>query len=341
MNDDHALLRDALTARLSKTGVQDVWAALGEAGLFGLTVAEADGGMGADLPTAAVVADVLGAHCLPTPFIDSVMATRLMAGANSDSVATVRAALVAGQTIAVCGLEKQLADTLTIEQSGDGARVQGRSRLVPDAASAKYFLMIVEAEGVPGLWIATRGPGVTVTAYPTIDGRLAGDVDFTAAPATLVLTDARDAITAARNDAIALLASEAAALMTSLVRQTADYAKQREQFGQPISKFQAVQHRIVDMHIAARRAGAIARAAVTACGGPASAERDRTISAAKATINETGRFVGQNAVQLHGGMGMTEELPIGRYFKRLTVIETQLGSTSAHVRRYAATMAGA
>ena len=341
MNEDHALLHDALTARLAKSAVQDVWAALGEAGLFGLTVAEADGGMGADLPTAAVVADVLGAHCLPTPFIDSVMAARLMAGANGDPAATVGAALVAGQAIAVCGIERQLADTVTIKQSGDGAQVQGRSRLVPDADSAGHFLLVVETGGVPALWLAQRGSGVTVTAYPTIDGRMAGDVDFSAAPATLVLADARDAITAARNDTIALLASEAAALMTSLVRQTADYAKQREQFGQPISKFQAVQHRIVDMHIAARRAGAIARAAVTACGGHSGAEQSRTISAAKATINETGRFVGQNAVQLHGGMGMTEELPIGRYFKRLTIIETQLGSTSAHVRRYAAAMAAA
>ena len=177
MNEDQALLHDALTARLAKSGVQDVWAALGDAGLFGLTVADVDGGIGADLPTAAVVADVLGALCLPTPFIDCMAAARLLAGASSEAAASVRAALVAGQTIAVCGMEKQLADTSMVEQDGEDALVQGRSRLVPDADSANYFLIIGETDDVHSLWLATRGPGVTVTAYPTIDGRMAGDVD--------------------------------------------------------------------------------------------------------------------------------------------------------------------
>lgn len=335
MSDESNLLRDALAARLGRTSAADAWTAMGEMGLHGLTLSEADGGAGADLRTAAAVAGVLGDLCLPTPFIESCMAARLVAGATSGAAARVRAALLAGQQIALVGLEPRLADTLAVS----GSQIDGTAKLVLDADSADLFLMPIVADDGAALWLAARNGGVSVSPYPTIDGRMAGDVSFTATTADCLTNAAGDAIAATRDEAIALLATEAAALMASLVRQTTDYARQREQFGQAIGSFQAVQHRIVDMHIAARRAAAIARAAVAACDSAFGPERTRTISAAKATINETGRFVGQNAVQLHGGMGMTEELAVGRYFKRLTMIETQLGSTHDHVRRYAEAMA--
>ncbi len=122
--------------------------------------------------------------------------------------------------------------------------------------------------------------------------------------------------------------------MRRLVNDTVAYTKEREQFGQPLARFQVIQHRLVDMHMQAKRCGAIARRAMTALDADWR-ERGRLASAAKATAIEAGRFVGQQAVQLHGGMGMSEGLPIGRYFKRLTAIETELGSADDHRRRYA------
>lgn len=334
MSQETDLLRDALSARLAKAAAADVWPALGEMGLFGLTLAESEGGAGADLSTAAAAVAVLGDLCLPAPLIEAHIAARLVSGVAGDAAARVRAALVAGERIGLIGLEPRIDDALTI---ADG-HVSGTARLVIDGDSASLFLLIDRETST--LSMIARDAAAGITAYPTLDGRMAADVTFDSVPAEALGGDATR-IAQAGDEAIALIASEAAGLMTSLVRQTADYARQREQFGQAIGSFQVVQHRIVDMHIAARRAGAIARAAVAACNNPLGAERTRTISAAKATINQSGRFVGQNAVQLHGGMGMTEELPVGRYFKRLTMIETQLGSTHDHVRHYAESMATA
>jgi alkylation response protein AidB-like acyl-CoA dehydrogenase len=123
--------------------------------------------------------------------------------------------------------------------------------------------------------------------------------------------------------------------MARLVSDTRDYCVQREQFGKAISSFQVVQHRLVDMHIEARRAAAAAALAADALDLDPP-ERAKVISAAKVTIADAGRFVGQNAVQLHGGMGMTEELPVSALFKRLTVIESEFGTRDEHLARYMA-----
>lgn len=328
------LLRDALSARLAKVTASEVWPALGEMGLHGLTLGEGEGGAGADLSTAAAAAGVLGDLCLPAPLIEAHIAARLLSGVAGEAAARVRGALVAGERIGLIGLESRLNDEVRIADE----KLTGTARLVIDGDGASQFILIDQKTSA--LWLLAREAATSITAYPTLDGRMAADMTFDSVPAEALGGDAAR-IAQARDEAIALIASEAAGLMTSLVRQTADYARQREQFGQAIGSFQVVQHRIVDMQIAARRAGAIARAAVAACNNPLGPERTRTISAAKATVNQTGRFVGQNAVQLHGGMGMTEELPVGRYFKRLTMIETQLGSTHDHVRHYAEAMATA
>ena len=169
--------------------------------------------------------------------------------------------------------------------------------------------------------------------YPTIDGRMAADLRFCEHQCRVLAEDCSVLLEETLDAALACTAIEAAACMRRLVHDTANHVRQREQFGQPIGRFQAVQHRLVDMHIAAQRAGAIARRALAACANR-SDRRAALASAAKATVAEAGRFVGQQAVQLHGAMGMTDELPVGRYFKRLTVIEQQLGDRDTHVARF-------
>ncbi len=130
------------------------------------------------------------------------------------------------------------------------------------------------------------------------------------------------------------MSSEAVGLMRKVLADTVEYAKQRQQFGQPIGSFQALQHRMVDMYMEVEQAVSAAYLAVLHLDSD-DATRARAVSAAKATISRAARFVGQNAVQLHGGMGMTEELAVGHYFKRLTAIEYEFGTAEQHVARYA------
>lgn len=335
MNDeDTMLLQDSLRARLARADAGSVWAALGDTGIYGLRVAAEHGGVGADMATASAVAEVLGEFCLPSAFIECCALARLVGDCPGESAQAVRDGLISGQIAGLVGLEPALCDGLALHSDQSGHYVSGHARLVLDGPVADFLVLVVDR----CLLTAFTDDGVNVRPYATIDGRIAADIVFSNAPVQLVVDDVTSALQVAQDEAVALMATEAAALMRSLVDQTLAYVRQREQFGQPIGKFQVVQHRLVDMHIAARRAAAIARAAIAAAGS-APGERARLVSAAKATINETGRFVGQNAVQLHGGMGMTEELPVGRYFKRLTAIGTQMGSTAAHLQRFNAAMA--
>ena len=138
----------------------------------------------------------------------------------------------------------------------------------------------------------------------------------------------------ARDEGIAALCAEAAGLTRKLLADTVAYTKERRQFGQPLASFQALQHRMVDMHMELEQSVSAVYLAVLNLDADART-RARSVSAAKATVGRAARFIGQNAVQLHGGMGMTEELAIGHYFKRLTAVQYEYGSTDHHVTRYA------
>jgi alkylation response protein AidB-like acyl-CoA dehydrogenase len=138
----------------------------------------------------------------------------------------------------------------------------------------------------------------------------------------------------ARDEGAAAVAAEAVGCMRKVLADTVEYCKQRHQFGQAIGSFQVLQHRMVDMYMEVEQAVAATYLAVLNLDSEP-AVRARAVSAAKATVGRAARFVGQNAVQLHGGMGMTEELAIGHYFKRLTALQYEFGSTDHHVQRYA------
>lgn len=172
----------------------------------------------------------------------------------------------------------------------------------------------------------------------TIDDRVAADLVFTdvRVPAdALIAESAIDLLERAWDEATAAVVSEAVGLMRKVFTDTVEYAKQRQQFGVPIGSFQALQHRMVDMHLELEQSVAAQYFAILSL-DDAPAERAAAVSAAKATISRAARFIGQNAVQLHGGMGMTEELAIGHYFKRLTAVEYEFGTADAHLARFAA-----
>ncbi len=335
MSFDPDALSDMLRRRLGSIQPGEAWAALTEAGVSGLCVPEEQGGLGLGVAEAAPVLDALGELALATPFLENaVVAPALLQHASGGTA--VLEAIAQGSIIAIAGLEPALRAGVSATRTATGWRLDGEAKLVLDGATADHILVAARTEGgSPGLLYAQRHqPGVTARGYPTIDDRQAADLLFLGAEAQLLNANADEALEYAQDIAIAGLAIEAAALMRQLLALTVEHVRQREQFGQSIGKFQVVQHRLVDMQIEARRAGAIAARAIGAAGGNWR-ERGRLCSAAKVTIAEAGRFVGQNAVQLHGAMGMTRELDMARYFRRLTVIEGQMGTADDHRARFA------
>lgn len=341
MTSDHAQLRHALAGRLAQARAP--WTALHEAGVLGLRAPEALGGLGLRFAEAEPVLDVLGELCLGVPFLEtSIVAAGLLArAATSSSDALLARIAQDGAVVAVAGLEPT--GVLTAVADGEGWHLQGVARIVVDAAQAMALVVLAATPDGrrDGFLVQADAEGLAQRPVPTIDGRMAADITFLD---LRVSQDARlglsvDVIDAVLDEAVAAVCIEAAGLMRRLVSDTTAYVKGREQFGRPLGTFQVVQHRLVDMNIQARRASAIARRALEAIDADP-VVRVRAVSAAKVTVCRAGRFVGQNAVQLHGGMGMTEEMPVGRYFKRLTVIETQLGGADYHLRRFA-TSAGA
>ncbi|MEO8925819.1 MAG: acyl-CoA dehydrogenase family protein, partial [Caulobacteraceae bacterium] len=194
--------------------------------------------------------------------------------------------------------------------------------------------------GVSVFLIDRNAKGVSARDYPTVDGRRASEIVFegvTLGADALIggEGDALPLIERVVDEAIAATCAEACGVLRKLHEGTLDYTRQRRQFGAPIASFQVLQHRMVDMFMQVEQAVSMTYMAHVKL-GEATAERAKAASAAKVQIGRACRFVGQNAIQLHGGMGMTEEMAIGHYFKRATMIEGQFGSVDHHLRRYEA-----
>jgi alkylation response protein AidB-like acyl-CoA dehydrogenase len=334
MTEDRDQLRHALRGRLSGSAGEAAWAGLRDAGVLGLRVPETLGGLGLEAGDLEPVFDVLGTLCLPTPYLETnVVAAGLLSRLRGDRTDDLLVRISKGARVAVAGVEPGLTAGVRATASGEDWRLTGRLSVVLGGLDAEVLLVLADVEGAPALFRIASEALIGRRAVPTIDGRMAADIDLDRAPALRLTGDIVGALEAVRDEAAAAICIEAAALCRRLAAETTDYAKQRRQFGQPLSGFQVVRHRLVDMNIQARRLTAIARRAIAALQDKP-AERARIVSAAKVTAARVGRRVGQDAVQLHGGMGMTEELPIGRMFKRLTVIESELGSADFHLDRY-------
>ncbi len=190
-----------------------------------------------------------------------------------------------------------------------------------------------ERHGIGLFLVDAAGAGVSSRGYPTQDGQRAAEVGFDGARGT-VLGDPEGALPqmeAAQDEAIAALCAEAVGCMEAMETLTVDYLKTRQQFGRPIGANQALQHRAVDMLVALEQARSMSFFAAMMAQEEDQAERDRAIHAAKVQIGRSCRHVGQEAVQLHGGIGVTMEYAVGHYFKRATMIERQLGDTDTHL----------
>lgn len=323
-------LRQALEARLDRLRPgEDVWQALAEAGVLGIPFAEQHGGLGLRPRDAFAVLEVLGQRAIAVPYLENVLLAGLLlkrAGGAHAAMWLPRIASGAARVALAWLGDVQI----------DGWTLNGRKLLAMGASQADAIIVTAQNGDQAKAFLLTPDQCV-LKDYPTIDGKRAADVtlDDVTVSADAELAIDQPLLNEIFDTAAAAIAAEAAAIMARLVADTRDYCKQREQFGQAISDFQVVQHRLVDMHIETRRAEAATALAVDALDLPP-ADRAKAISAARVTIADAGRFVGQNAVQLHGGMGMTEELIVSALFKRLTVIESEFGTRDDHLARYMA-----
>lgn len=293
-----------------------------------------------------VVLQELGSALVREPFTESVVtAAELLRGSGGERARTLLQGLAAGSQIVVfAGSEPgtrfgwQPIDTRA-EPDGEGWRITGTKSIVPAAPWATALLVSASTQSGASLFaVPPDAPGVTLDSYCTIDGRRAADIRLNNArvgPDALLgtLGAAAPLIEQALDITIAALCAEALGVLRRILADTISYTRDRRQFGQSIAGFQSLQHRMADMFMKIETASSATYLATMKLDA---APRDRAlaVSSAKVLVGEACRFVGQNGIQLHGGMGMTDELAVGHYFKRATVIEGMLGTSDDHMARY-------
>ncbi len=345
---------EARRAALSTSGWRpELWRALGqELGVLALAFPERVGGLDADAVSTLVVMEELGRALVVEPYLDSVVVCggllRRAGGAVADAALS---GIGSGeQVMALAWSEPQArynfaAVNTRAQRSGDGWILNGAKAVVIAAPWATQLLVTARTSGETqdrdgiSLFLVDKATArITVSEYPTVDGRRAGDIVFND---VLLSADALigeeglalPLIEQVADEAIAALCAEALGVASRLLDDTIDYTRQRRQFGQPIAQFQALQHRMVDMYMQLEMArSATYLATMKLAADPI--ERALAASTAKVTVANACKFIGQNAVQLHGGMGMTDELAVSHYFRRATVIESEFGSADFHLARH-------
>jgi alkylation response protein AidB-like acyl-CoA dehydrogenase len=333
-----------------------VWRELADLGVLGINVPTAHGGLGfGPLETLAMMG-ACGSSLLLEPLIDSaVIASGVLRAFPGDAAANeMLSRMATGHEIAVLAHFESDARfesrrvTTRARRAGEKYILDGHKGVVLHAGAATTLLVSARTAGEPGdasgvtlFRVPRETRGLVLDAYPTVDGRRAADVYLTGVelPDTHRLGNegaAFAAIEAGLDLGLAALCAEAVGVMQALVDATIEYVRQRQQFGVPIGRFQALQHRIADMLIHLEQARSMSYLAALRCTDTNVDERRRALAAAKAVIGQAGRFVGQQAIQLHGGMGMTDELKVSHWFKRLTAADLMFGDSDTHLQRFAA-----
>ncbi|MFC0283477.1 acyl-CoA dehydrogenase family protein [Camelimonas abortus] len=320
------------------------WKALGEMGVLSLPFPEEAGGMGGSAVDLVPVAEVCGEHIAvePWPFTQVLAGGLLVRAGAGGRVAQV----AAGGLVAACawdegrGLAAPAQVAMPATADGDALVLNGGKRLVIAGAEAGLLVAAVRHAGAPGekaglalVAVDPAAPGVSITPFRTQCGRSAAHVRFDGVrveAAGVLSRDAHDLLAAAFADTILVLAAETVGAMGALLRVTAAYANTRRQFGAPIGTFQAVAHRLADMKVAHAKAYATLLYVTALMESGLATARD--VSVLKAQVSRWGRFVGEAAVQTHGGVGMTDELCVGHYLKRILAFEAMFGAPDYHFR---------
>jgi alkylation response protein AidB-like acyl-CoA dehydrogenase len=330
---------------------RDIWREFADLGWLGLSVPEEFGGLGVSAVETGLVMDALGRALVVEPYLSTaVVAANLIAELGSQQQKSeMLGPIVEGKAIhAFAQAEPQarfaLDDVATMAvRAGEGWRLSGQKTLVLGAPWADTLLVTAriaggqqDRSGIGVFAVPAKAAGLSATDFPTLDGARASNITLQEVPATLLgdCEDALGAIEKATDIAIAAMASEAIGCMQVLLDTTIAYTKQRVQFGKPLADNQVLRHRMAAMAVKLEEArGSALNAVLNADAEPLA--RALAASSAKVKVGRAGRFVAEQAVQLHGGMGVTDELNVGAYFKRLMAIETIFGSPDFHLQRHA------
>ena len=329
------------------------WASFAERGWLGLPIPEGRGGIGGTALDTMIVMEAFGAGPVAEPYVSCVVVPgSLLADCAGGTASAALDGLIAGTTIVTLAYAEPHAGyapnrvATTARRDGDAFVIDGHKAAVPYANVADRFIVSVRTagrddapDGITLIVVPADAPGMTRREYETYDERRASDLSFSGVrvPARDVLgsPDAGlEPLERALDRGTAALCAEAVGAMGVLQRRTLEYLKTRTQFGRPIGSFQALQHRAVDMLIQLELARAIATYAAATVDSSDAAERRRAAAAAKVLVCDASRFVGEQAIQLHGAIGLTAELYVGHYVKRLTMLQRELGDGAYAIKRY-------
>ncbi|CAN5743345.1 pimeloyl-CoA dehydrogenase small subunit [soil metagenome] len=334
---------------------ESCWRQYADFGWLAIPFSEEEGGIGGDATDTGIVMEGVGRGLLLEPYLANVVLAGgvLSALGNAGQKAEWLQPMMLGQRkLALAysqpGARYEISTcAATARRDGGSWVIDGRKSLVYGGSKADTFVVIArtagnvdDRDGLSAFVVDAGTPGLGITPYALHDGHRAADVVFSGVKvdAQRLLGEEGQALSSLEkviDQAIAAVASEAVGAMATLVDMTLDYLKTRQQFGRPIGTNQALQHRMVDMYIALDEARSMALYGALMLTEPDAAARRKALSATKIEIDRTARLVGQEAVQLHGAMGVTEELAVGHYFKRLSMIGVSFGDRDWHLRRYA------
>lgn len=330
---------------------REMWSTYADMGLLALPFAASDGGLGGGSVDTMIVMEAIGRGLVLEPYFASIILAGgcLRLGANASQRAHLIPELASGQSlVSLAHSESQaryeLANVRTTAlRDGDQWLINGAKRFVLNGDKADRLIVSArvggeqrDRDGLALFVIDAQAKGVTRRGYLTQDRLRAADVQLSNVrvyDAQLIgeAGQALPIIEQAVDQALAALCAEAVGVMAKAHELTIDYLKTRKQFGVSIGSFQALQHRAVDMLVMIEQARSMALFAAMMADEPDPIERAKAMSAAKVQIGKSARFVGEQAVQLHGGIGVTEECHAGHYFRRLTMLELLLGDTDHHL----------
>lgn len=328
-----------------------VWQQLAELGWLGWPIPERHGGFGGSRADVAIIAEALGSRLVVEPYLEcAVVAAGVLAKLGTEQQQEQLAEIAAGQRLAVLAHEepgsRSTSESLSTVARRDGERwvIDGAKSTVVSASAADLLLVSArlgdEADAGLGIFQIPRdAPGMTLSAFPILDGRHAADValDGVRVDDSALLggrsANAAAAIGEALDVMTALACAQVVGALDELLRETRAYVDSRVQFGRPLGQFQVVQHRLAEMRTLSEEARAITLMAVLRLDA-ARTERERAVSAAKFLVAKAGRYVAQQAVQLHGGMGVSDELKIATYLKFVTTFQLMFGAGERHLERY-------
>lgn len=367
-SEEQTLLRDSVAAFLADTydfekrraaiassagWRPEIWQAFArDLGILGASFPEEVGGLGGGPTEVMVVMEEFGKALVVEPYLGTVVIGGGFLKRTGDGPGLISDIIDGKATLAFAWAEPQgrycLHDlAVTARKEGAGWVLNGHKAVVVGAPWASHLIVTArtggarrDREGVSVFLVDKNARGVVMRDYPTVDGQRASEVDFenvSVGAEALIGPEgaALPLVEEVVDEAVAAVCAEACGVLRRLHEGTLEYTRQRKQFGAPISSFQVLQHRMVDMFIQVEQAVSMTYMAHIKLAEPAD-ERSKAVSAAKVQIGRACRFVGQNAIQLHGGMGMTDEMAIGHYFKRATIIEGLFGSADHHLARYEA-----